>query len=302
MRAQRRDSEAGRELRSTLVAAQQPDGGWPYYRGRASRLEATCWAILALSADGQPDGGMAAARGRTFLQTLQQPGGLLKEPASPVANFAWNGLALLADTSFGDPVSGVWRNSLISALLHAKGIALDDDASPVRQNNRLQAWSWIDGTFSWIEPTAVCLLALKKARAQGASARTRIAEAEALVLDRVCEGGGWNYGNAQVLGQDLRPYVPTTALVVMAMQDRRDHPAVGASLDWLERHATSEPSTMALSLAAICLQVTGRIAEPARRALVEQSAATRSFGNLHVTAMALYALSAARGTANAFSM
>ena len=34
----------------------------------------------------------------------------------------------------------------------------------LRQDNSLQAWSWIDQTFSWVEPTAWCLLFLKKLR------------------------------------------------------------------------------------------------------------------------------------------
>ena len=40
----------------------------------------------------------------------------------------------------------------MAALLAAKGIALEGDL-PVRQNNRLQAWSWTEGTFSWVEPS-----------------------------------------------------------------------------------------------------------------------------------------------------
>jgi hypothetical protein len=207
----------------------------------------------------------------------------------PGPNYGWNGLALLADMSAGG-ADDVWRQTLTAGLLAAKGIAIEDGASPVRQNNSLQAWSWTEGTFSWIEPTALCTLALKRARVPGPLARTRLAEAEAMMFDRVCETGGWNYGNAQVLGQDLRPYVSTTALALLALQDRRDHPAVVKSVEWLRAHASQEPSTMALSLATVCLDVLGEPAAASRAALERHLATTDSVGNYHLLALAACAL------------
>jgi hypothetical protein len=296
-----RASQARSELQQALMSAQSADGGWPYYAGRASRIEPTCWALLALSV--VP--GVAETlvdRARAFLRTLQQNNGLLVETGTPGPNNAWNGLALLADISTERAADGPFRQALVAGLLSVKGIALEDDSTPVRQNNRLQAWSWTDGTFSWIEPTAVCVLALKRSRASSASMRTRITEAEAMILDRVCDGGGWNYGNAQVLGQDLRPYVPTTALAVLAMQDRREHPAIAASINWLRTHAASEPATMALSLSSICLRAIGEAAEAPRALLLRQAPNTRAFGNLHLIAMALYALTAAEHGARVFTL
>ena len=282
------------------MSAQSADGGWPYYPGRASRIEPTCWARLALSALA----GSAASpvkRAQAFLHTLPHTNGLVFESGLPGPNHAWNGLALLAESSSGE-ADGPFRRRLIDGLLSAKGIALEQDGSPVRQNNRLQAWSWTDGTFSWIEPTALCVIALKKARVASPSVRTRMTEAEALILDRVCEGGGWNYGNAQVLGQDLRPYVPTTALAVLAMQDRREHPAVAASINWLRSHGEGEPATMALSLSTLCRQVLGESADRARGLLLRHAANTLAFGNLHLVAMALYALTSAEHGARAFTL
>jgi hypothetical protein len=240
-------------------------------------------------------------RGRTFLHGLQQKDGLLVEPGLSASNHAWSGLALLADMSV-DTAAAPYRRALLDGLVAVRGIALDDTNTPVRQNNRLQAWSWTDGTFSWIEPTATCVVALKKSRASSALVRTRLTEAEAMILDRVCEGGGWNYGNAQVLGQDLRPYVPTTALALLAMQDRRDHPAIAASLAWLGTHAAAEPATMALSLSAIALRVFRAPDEATRRALIQHAPRTVAFGNLHLMAMALYALTAAEHGAEAFTI
>jgi hypothetical protein len=229
----------------------------------------------------------AVAGGRRFLRGLMRADGLLVEPATPGPNLGWSGLALLALNTKDD---ADLCDRLSTGLLLSKGIQVRDGPDEIRQNSRLQAWSWTEGTFSWIEPTAWCLLALKARRVTAPTVAARIQEAEAVVLDRVCDSGGWNYGNAQVLSQDLRPYVPTTALALLAMQDHRDHPAVARSLDWLVAHAVSERATMALALAAICLQVYGRPTADVLRALEAQDARTRFLDNAHLLAMATYAL------------
>jgi hypothetical protein len=213
--------------------------------------------------------------------------------SSGEANYGWNGLALLALSALPSPPAdrvGTIRR-LTSGLLAVKGIAIESDPKIIKQNSQLQAWSWVEGTFSWIEPTAYCLLALKKVKASGPDAAARMADAEAVILDRVCASGGWNYGNSQVFSQDLRPYVPTTALALLAMQDKRAHPAVTQSLDWLVVHALSERSAMALSLAALALHVYGRPTKDVLAALAQDDAKTGFLGNVQLMAMASYALS-----------
>jgi hypothetical protein len=275
-------------LRQRLIDAVTATGGWPYYEGRAARLEPTAWAVLALSAAGEA--AALTSAGIQFMYGTQRATGLLVEDALPGPNYAWNGLALVADLTVNEGASRQ-RDVLLRRLLAVKGVPVED-GSAVRQNSRLQAWSWIEGTFSWVEPTAYCLLAVKLSKQNTALARMRIAEAEAVLLDRACVDGGWNYGNSEVLGQRLRPYVPTTALALLAMQDRREHPVVVDGIEWLTRHALSERSTMALALCALCLRLYGVPHEHVLAALAEHAAAPTLTGNVHLTALALYALTA----------
>jgi hypothetical protein len=280
-------------LRDRLIAAANPDGGWPYYAGKASRLEPTSWALLALAARSGPPAGAARAQAAhlEFLRRAEDASGWLVDPGSPVANVGWNGLALLALSALGldaDPLA----TRVTAAVTAAKGVRLaDDPAGTITQNNQLQAWAWTSDTFSWVEPTAFCLLALKRRPgARAADVDARIREAELMLLDRVCPHGGWNYGNSTVLYQDLRPYVPTTALALLALQDRPAEPQVQLSLDWLSGHATSERSAMALSLAAVCLAVYRMPARSVVAALGAQAEATGFLDNAHLIAMAQYAL------------
>lgn len=280
------------DLAGRLRGARKAAGGWAYYDGKAPRIEPTCWAGLALQ-DETPGRGLA---------DFARSAGFLVDPGSPVPNYGWNGLAALA---LHDDASGTGSElyaGVLSALVGAKGVQLrTDSTSAIPQNGLLQAWSWTAGTFSWVEPTAYCLLALKRVAQPSPEVRARIDEAEAVLRDRVCPAGGWNYGNSAVLGQDLTPYAPTTALGLLALQDRRDDPVVQKSLAWLEASALHERSAMALSLVATALHVFGKPVAPIQSALREASAATGFLDNAHLMAMALYAMTLDRHKAAAFT-
>jgi hypothetical protein len=176
-------------------------------------------------------------------------------------------------------------------LQRVKGLAAEA-SSLNRQDNSIQAWSWIDDTFSWVEPTAWCLLALKTcAKVWHAPIDSgRIRDAERLLVDRSCRGGGWNYGNSNMLGKDLRPYVPTTAVTLLALRDRGDEPVVAEALEFLERHSTFERSAMAMGLASRALRAYGRDTTAIHAALREQLPITIALGNQAAIAAALYAL------------
>ena len=270
-------------LREFLLRVRNADGGWGYQPGKSSRLEPTCWATLALGSALAPNA----------LEQWPSVEGLLLERRGGSPNFAFQGQALIVLRALHLEHSAGNR-TLLAALQRVKGEALP--ASTInRQDNSLQAWSWIDGTFSWVEPTAWCLLALKRWSAvPGAVAdRERVVVAERMLVDRCCAEGGWNYGNANMLGQELKPFVPTTALALLSLQDQQSLPAVERSVAFLEREATSERSGTALALALIALRTYGRPAPAVRDALVAQLPTTLALGKVAAVAMSLYALSEA---------
>jgi hypothetical protein len=271
-------------LAESLRRGQNADGGWGYFPGKASRLEPTAFAALALA--GTANGAAAAAA----LHQWPSTDGLLLERSGGGTNYGFHGVALLTMRACGiEHVAGT--ASLVGALQRVKGVRLERSTTG-SQDNTLQAWSWIPQTFSWVEPTAWCLLSLKKwVPTNRGVDPARLDEAERLLINRSCRAGGWNYGNADVLGKDLRPYVPTTAIALLALQHRRDHPVVERSLDYLEEHATSERSGTALALALLALRTYGRRDDAVRSALIEQLPVTMALQNHAAVALAAYALS-----------
>jgi hypothetical protein len=294
-----RRSDVAAALVERLHTGANNDGGWPYYTGRASRLEPTVWALLALHAT-QTRSSPDLSKHRRFLDTRQTANGLLLEGTGVPANIGFNGLLALLLSTTPDLLNPESLRRLFFALLQAKGVQLEQHAAS-RMNNRLQAWPWLDTTFSWVEPTAFCILAFKRSRTDP-EARLRIAEAEALLIDRVCAEGGWNFGNADVFGQSLKPYVPTTALALLALQDKRDHPAVAKSFAWLSRNRLAEVSAMALSLVAIALTVYRASADDVIDRLVETWERTSFLKNHHLAAAALYGITAPLHHARAFTL
>ena len=130
----------------------------------------------------------------------------------------------------------------------------------------------------------------------------RLSEAEALLVDRCCEQGGWNYGNANMLGKELRPYVPTTAVALLALQKTEQPAAVSSRRVWHISIARrpSEPSAVALSLSVMALRAHAHPADAVRALLATHSDRAIDLGHQLGVAMALYALQAEK--ADAFAL
>src|SRR5580765_2677786 len=127
------------ELRAAVLAARNADGGWGYHVGKSSRLEPTCWALVALA---QSDHRAPAIDVLLKWPTDKQ---WLVDVAGAPLNICFNGLAAL---SLMDHPTGAAGAALLARLiLSEKGKRLGQ-STIFRQDNSLQAWPWIDGTFS----------------------------------------------------------------------------------------------------------------------------------------------------------
>lgn len=192
---------------------------WGYQKASAPCVEPTALAVLGLlaSCDKTHDGDTTSvARGAAdWLGTVQQTDGSLgvsqslTEPGwgTPYALFVWGALEGYTDQ----------RKRAIDWLLRQSGetFAKEEGPDPVLGHDpSLVGWPWVKGTHSWVEPTALALLALRR---EGFGKHPRVVEGLRVIRDRAIESGGWNCGNKATFGRVLRPQPAPTGLALLAL-------------------------------------------------------------------------------------
>ena len=191
------------------------DGVWGYLPNGAPRAEPTLHACAA---------GLPAPL--SFLQHTELGWGVLLAPAA------------LSESVEAEALRAQW----VSTILSLAGSTL-----PKTQHldGSLKGWSWVPGSFSWLEPTSFATVSLLR---NGHAAHPRVVEAQTLIRDRVCVDGGWNYGNKKVFGSDLLSYHHSTAWALLALPRGDDLVAKGVER---LRIILQRPSTLSLSLATL---------------------------------------------------
>jgi hypothetical protein len=218
-------SDVHERIASHLRSLRSGDGFGPR-AGVEPEPEPTALAAIALD-DGD-------ARG--WLESHQADDGGLAIVAGSIRNDSATAIAGLA---LGGGLAG---ERALDHVIASRARSLPaDDAVPHDPNVR--GWGWTPDTFGWVEPTSAVLLALRVLRPR---ATTAIAEGLALLADRECLGGGWNYGNPVVYDDDLPPFVHTTAVATIALQG--DPAALGLrGVDVLRSRWPDEPGGLSLS-------------------------------------------------------
>ena len=274
-----------------LLRAQRVDGSWPYRTSGAGFPEPTCHALLALSVTETA----ARQRGLEWLLARVDNAGAVALARDGEAHWSTS-LALFTFAALDAPAAV--RERCAAFLLSWEGIHAEPDPA-IPMDTTLRGWPWTSGAFTWIEPTSYALLALKRA---GYATHPRVREAERLLLDRICVGGGWNNGNREILGRTLPPMVYNTAWALLALQGAAGaEQAVAEGLAVVERETARYPSTLSLALTALACEIWGRPVAPwveGLRARQEADGGWRE--QIHLTALAAAALQAAGGVSNVF--
>jgi hypothetical protein len=284
-----------------LLGAQNEDGGWGAVKGKRSNTESTSFALMALkSLDSKPfDRQMT--EGLEWLVRYQRDDGSwsFNEEASKQSSWT-TPIAVLAVLSFQDQNQRISR--AVKWILAEEGMKPSWFASvlfrlslvrkTVELDPYLSGWSWTPGAFSWVEPTSYCLMALKKSRPLlgEAAVDARIQQGEALLYNRMCEKGGWNYGNSKVFGEALWPYPDVTAVALIALQDQSSNDANRKSLLVLQDMMREAASGIALGWGILCLKLYGVESQEWEKMLLANFQKTRFLGETKALALAVLAL------------
>jgi hypothetical protein len=234
--------------------------GWGNRREGSAYVEPTCLAALALAASRPASGAgksQAAVRDAAdWLSRLQQRDGALGiAPDLPQPRWT-TALGVLVWSATG--AADAARHKALEWLLSTQGNTWTPQvAEPFGHDPRIAGWPWVEGTHSWLEPTALAVLALSRA---GRKEHERTRDGRRLIRDRVIRSGGWNYGNSTVFGADLRPHPAPTGLALLALAetDDADSQIVAASCAYLERILPTTRAPQSLCLGTLALAAWGR--------------------------------------------
>jgi hypothetical protein len=199
---------------------EQPDGDF--------RPDATAWSIIALSAIGDDKKNIDHSQQRLVI--AQKKDGRVSIAADQPDAFWPTALAVLAWQ--GDAAYKEVQLKAVHFLINTAGLHWPRQVNaPLAHDTSIPGWPWVNATHSWVEPTALALLALS---ISDKADHLRARQAARLLLDRQLTSGGWNYGNTRVYGQELRPMPASTGLALQALAGRAEQAEVKQSLAYLE--------------------------------------------------------------------
>jgi hypothetical protein len=212
--------------RRELIELRGQRAAWGYRPQRAPSVEPTVLATLGMVASGDAETAasdvLTARRAAEWLTTLVRADGSLpvsnisSSPgwATPYGLLLWSVL-----TGFQAPRLGACQ-----WLTDTKGESVAHTGELdhiVGHDTTVIGWPWVAGTHSWVEPTALSILALSR---DGFGRHPRVDAGIRLIHDRALESGGWNYGCKAVFGTELRPQPAPTGLALLALATRGDRP------------------------------------------------------------------------------
>lgn len=264
------------DLSSELIRRQLPCGGWSALLSCAqAALEPTCYSLLALGTQAAD----VRERARTFLLHAQNPNGSWPVFAGDDHEGSW--LTSLVAVTLRDFVSAIpARLKGFHWLLTNAGKEGDwfwkwkfrTTDRHVQFDPDKFGWPWFPATVSWVVPTAFATLALNQFPCSCGGFEltpSRVDRGVDMLIDRACPGGGWNAGNGVVYGTAVAPHCDDTAIALLALHNRPQHPITQTGLKYLERTSPTVTAPWSLAWAILALAAYRRPISVLRRALLD---------------------------------
>ena len=232
---------------AALLPLALPGGGFSSKPGGPFQVDSTAWGILALTVCGGSAELLDQSRHLLMLEQLAD-GRICVNNTHP-ASYWPTALAILA-----------WQDSqscreaqqrAVRFLLETTGFHFPRESdAPLAHDSLLKGWPWVGDTHSWVEPTAMAMMAL---RATGYGHHDRVREAVHMLLNRQLPHGGWNYGNTRVFGKELHPMPESTGAALTGLAGIVDREAVLPSLTYLRNEVARLRTPISLGWSLIGL-------------------------------------------------
>jgi hypothetical protein len=244
------------QARKELLGLRCRNTAWGYRKDGTPSVEPTALACLALLAGADCSGSAgdraAIESAASWLKSIQRPDGAL--PVSerlPAPGWSTSYAILLWNAQGAhQPARKRGCKWLLSIAGETHRPGPGDEV--VGHDPSLPGWPWVQGTHSWVEPTAVAILALCR---EGLREHARVRLGTEMILDRALEHGGWNCGNKTVFGRELRPQPGPTALALLALAATRQRSAVIApAVDYLRRMLPGVTAPVSLAWGVLALR------------------------------------------------
>lgn len=245
---------------------------WGYQKESTPSVEPTSLAALGLLASrgvSDDDDSTAITRGAAdWLCAIQQPNGSLgvseslKEPGwgTPYALLVWGAIGGYDDQ----------RRRAVKWLLGQSGETFPREKGPapvLGHDPSLVGWPWVSGTHSWVEPTALAVLALRR---EGFGTHPRVVEGLRVLRDRAIATGGWNVGNKATYGRVLRAQPAPTGLALLALARTESCDEIAEkAIDYLVATLPGVRAAESLGWGLVGLRAWGRSVELAESWLAE---------------------------------
>lgn len=250
-----------------------PEGGFSGQPGGAYRPDATAWGLMAWQSAGLFPEKVRAARDR-LAESQGRDGRVSVAPDYPEAYWPTSD-AILAWSGSSEHQKA--RDRAADFLLRSSGTVFKvSEKGVIGHDTSIRGWTWIDKTHSWVEPTAMGLIALK---ASGHSGHARAKEGYRLLLNRQLASGGWNYGNTTTYCVELHPSMESTGLALHALAGHAEEKQVEASLRYLSEGVLKSRTPLWLGWTLLGLGAWGKRPEGAEEWIEETLERQADYGS-----------------------
>ena len=264
-----------------------PEGGFPSRSSEPFRSDATAWAILPLLFSDRNHPLLVSARAR--LAEVQTENGSVSVAMDHRDAYWPTALSVLAWN--GSPIHKFHRHRGVQFLLETTGKHWTKGPEvPVQHDPSIPGWSWIAGTHSWVEPTALAVCALRNS---GLAQHQRVSEGVRMLMDRQLPTGGWNYGNTKVFGSELHPDPESTGAALQALAGLVPYAEISKSIDYLKTEARRVRTPIALGWSLLGLGAWGEAPKEAPDLILQTVERQQRYGAYDTSSLALLLLASA---------